>query len=96
MRSQSSKLIPEAVGGHPKIGLKIMEKAAAQKHRTNHSIIVAEAERCAVALQDRAMFTRLLMEVIEAGDVEEYRLPNKLARHQAERLLKQIDELFYD
>jgi hypothetical protein len=36
------------------------------------------------------------MEVIEAGDVEEYRLPNKLARHQAERLLKQIDEFFYD
>jgi hypothetical protein len=42
------------------------------------------------------MFTRLLMEVIQAGDVEEYRLPNKLARHQAIRLLKQIDELFYD
>jgi hypothetical protein len=88
--------IPEAVGGHPKIGRQIMEKAAAQKHRGNHSILVAEAERCAVALQDRAMFTRLLMEVIQAGDVEEYRLPNKLARHQAIRLLKQIDELFYD
>ena len=88
--------IPEAVGGHPKIGQKIMEKAAALKHRGNHSILVAEAERCAVALQDRAMFTRLLMEVIQAGDVEEYRLPNKLARQQAGRLLKQIDELFYD
>ena len=88
--------IPEAVGGHPKIGLKIMEKALALKNRGNHSILVAMAERCAVALQDRAMFTRVLMEVIEAGDVEEYRLPNKLARHQAERLLKQIDELIYD
>jgi hypothetical protein len=34
--------------------------------------------------------------VIEAGDVEKFRLPNKLARHNAERLLKQVDELFYD
>ena len=88
--------VPEAVGGHPKVGLKLMEKALALKHRGNHAILVAMAERCAVALQDRELFTRSLMEVIEAGDVEEYRLPNKLARHQAERLLKQIDELFYD
>lgn len=88
--------IPEAVGGHPKVGNQLMEKALKIKNRGNHAILVAQAERCAVALQDRAMFTRLLMEVIEAGDVEEYRLPNKLARHQAERLLKQIDELFYD
>jgi hypothetical protein len=88
--------IPEAVGGHPKIGLQIMEKALKIKNRGNHAILIAMAERCAVALQDRAMYTRVLMEVIEAGDVEEYRLPNKLARHQAERLLKQIDEFFYD
>jgi hypothetical protein len=49
-----------------------------------------------VALQDREMFVKLLMEVIESGDVEKFRLPNKLARHNAERLLKQVDELFYD
>ena len=73
-----------------------MEKALAVDHRTNHGVLVAMAERCAVALQDREMFKRLLMEVLQAGDVEKYRLPNKLARHQAERLLKKIDELFYD
>ena len=33
---------------------------------------------------------------IEAGDVEEFRLTNKMARHHAEHLLKQIDEFFYD
>jgi hypothetical protein len=73
-----------------------MEKAAALTNRTNHGVLVAEAERCAVALQDRSMFQRLLMEVIQASDVDKYRLSNKLARHQAERLLKKIDELFYD
>jgi hypothetical protein len=88
--------MPQAVGGRPKLGLALMERAAAMEHRTNHGILVAEAQRCAVALQDRAMFQRLLAEVIEGGDVEKYRLPNKLARHAAERLLKQTDELFYD
>ena len=88
--------MPEAVGGRPRLGLKLMEKAAAIDQRRNHGILVNMAERCAVALQDRKMFQSLLMEVIEAGDVEEFRLPNKLARHQAERLLKQIDEFFYD
>ena len=88
--------MPEMLGGRPKLGLKLLQEAAAIKERHNHGLLVQMAERCAVALQDRKMFTDLLMEVIEAGDVEEYRLPNKLARHQAERLLKQIGELFYD
>jgi hypothetical protein len=88
--------MPVAFGGRPQVGLKLMEKSLAIDHRGNHGILVTMAERCAVGLQDRAMFTRLLMEVIEAPDVEKYRLPNKLARHHAERLLKQVDELFYD
>lgn len=88
--------MPELLGGRPKLGLQLLTEAAAIKRRQNHGLLVQMAERCAVALQDRKMFTGLLMEVIEAGDVEEFRLPNKLARHQAERLLKQIDEFFYD
>lgn len=88
--------MPETLGGKPKLGLKLLQDAAAIEKRQNHGLLVQMAERCAVALQDREMFKNLLMEVIEAGDVEEYRLPNKLARHQAERLLKQIDEFFYD
>jgi hypothetical protein len=88
--------MPQAVGGRPKLGMKLMEKSLALDDRGNHSILVSMAERCAVALQDRELFVKLLMEVIESGDVEEYRLPNKLARKNAERLLKQVDELFYD
>jgi hypothetical protein len=88
--------MPQAVGGRPKLGMKLMEKSLALDKRGNHSILVSMAERCAVALQDRELFVKLLMEVIESGDVEEYRLPNKLARKNAERLLKQVDELFYD
>ena len=88
--------MPEAVGGRPHLGLTLMQKSAAVDQRRSHGVLVTMAERCAVALQDRKMFQSLLMEVIEAGDVEEFRLPNKLARHNAERLLKQIDELFYD
>jgi hypothetical protein len=88
--------MPAALGGRPKVGLALMQKAAAQEKRQSHGVLVSMAERCAVALQDRTMFKTLLMEVIEAGDVEKFRLTNKLARHQAERLLKQMDELFYD
>jgi hypothetical protein len=88
--------MPKAVGGRPVLGMKLMERALAMKNRGNHAILVTMAERCAVALQDRELYVKLLMEVIESGDVEEYRLPNKLARRNAERLLKQVDEFFYD
>lgn len=88
--------MPKLVGGRPELGLKLMQRAASFDDYTNHSILVSMAERCAVALQDRKMFQELLMKVIEAGDVEEFRLTNKLARHQAERLLKQEGEFFYD
>jgi hypothetical protein len=54
------------------------------------------AQRCATALQDRKLFHDLLMEVIEAKDVEKYRLTNKIARHDAARLLKQEDDLFFE
>jgi hypothetical protein len=88
--------MPKLVGGRPALGLQLMQRAAAMDDNTNHSILVSMAERCAVALQDHKLFQQLLMKVIEAGDVEEYRLSNKLARHQAERLLKQQGEFFYD
>lgn len=88
--------IPAMVGGNPKLGLELLQRAAAVTKRGAHAVLVQTAERCAVALQDRKMFGALLMEVIEAGDVPKYRLPNKLARHQAERLLTQVDELFYE
>lgn len=88
--------MPELMGGKPKLGMELLEKAAEQTDRGSHGILVSMAERCAVALQDRKLFHSLLMEVIEAKDVDEYRMFNKIARHRAERLLGQMDELFYD
>jgi hypothetical protein len=88
--------VPAMVGGNPKFGYELMQRAAATTNRGSHGTLVMMAERCAVALQDRKLYYDLLMEVIQAGDVPKYRLPNKLARKRAERLLKQIDELFYD
>jgi hypothetical protein len=88
--------VPQMVGGNPKFGYELLLRAAAITNRGSHGVLVSAAERCAVALQDRKLYYDLLMEVIQAGDVPKYRLPNKLARHKAEVLLKQIDELFYD
>lgn len=88
--------VPELYGGRPKIGMKMMERAATLTGRKVHGILVSMAERCAVANQDRKLFHKLLMEVIESGDVPEFRLPNKLARRRAELLLQQQGELFYD
>jgi hypothetical protein len=88
--------VPAMVGGNPQLGLELMHRAMAITKRENHSIMVSTAERCATALQDRKMFHDLLTEVIETGDKPKYRLNNKLARHQAERLLKQMGDLFYD
>lgn len=89
-------LMPEMLGGNPTLGHKLMAKAASITDRRNHGVLVTWAERCAVASQDRKLFTSLLMEVIEAKDVPEYRITNKMARHNAVRLLKQVDDLFYD
>jgi TRAP transporter T-component len=88
--------VPAMVGGNPKLGWELMQRAMRYTNRGAHGIHVAAAERCATALQDRKLFHDLLTEVIEAGDVPKYRLPNKLARHDAERLLKQMNDLFYD
>ncbi len=87
--------VPEMLGGDPRKGKALLERSAAIANRENHSTLVALAERCAVALQDRGLFKRLLREVIEARDVGEYRLVNKFARYKAQRLLAQMDDLFF-
>jgi hypothetical protein len=88
--------VPQMVGGNPKLGYELLMKGAALTNRGSHGLLVTAAERCAPALQDRKLYHDLLTEVIEAGDVPKYRLPNKIARRKAERFLRQIDELFYD
>lgn len=87
--------LPELMGGRPKLGQEFFERAIKLTERKAHSLLVSLAQRCAVALQDRKMYHSLLMEVIEAGDEPEYRLPNKLARREAELYLQQADEFFF-
>lgn len=86
--------VPKFMGGNPERGKTYLQQAATLTHRENHGVLVALAEVCAVQLQERTMFNKLLTEVIEAKDVEEYRLLNKFARRKAERLLARIDEFF--
>ncbi len=86
--------VPKFMGGQPEKGKAYLQRAAKLTNRENHGILVALAEVCAVQLQDRTLFEKLLTEVMEAADVEEYRLLNKFARRKAERLLAQIDEFF--
>lgn len=88
--------LPELLGGKPKLGMELLERAVELTERKSHSVLVTMAERCAVAMQDRKLYHSLLMEVIEAGDVPKFRLPNKLARRKAGLLLKQAEEFFYD
>lgn len=88
--------VPMGIGGKPKRGLAYLDRAAAITERKNHSILLTMADRCAVGLQDRAMFRRLIKEILEAKDAEDFRVQNKFARKKAERLLREIDELFLD
>jgi hypothetical protein len=89
-------VVPEMLGGDPKKGMAMLEEAAEISERKSHGVLVTMAEQCAVAFQDRKLFHKLLMEVIESGDVPDHRMANHFARRKAERLLTQVDELIFD
>lgn len=88
--------VPQAAGGTPQKGIKYLERALEITQRKTHTVQLALAEKCAVEIQDRKMFLRYLNEIIEAGDDNDNRFVNKLARHRAERLLRNIDDLIYE
>jgi hypothetical protein len=88
--------VPEQMGGRPKVGLRLMQRAAQLTHHENHGVLVMMAQRCAVALQDRELFDSTLRTVIDGKDAAKYRLTNKIARRQAMALVKQAGDLFYD
>jgi len=88
--------IPQAIGGTPERGIKYLERALKITERRTHGIQLALAEKCAVEIQDRKMFLKYLNEILEAGDDEDNRFFNKIARHKAERLLRDIDDLIYE
>lgn len=86
---------PAAMGGNPEKGRELFEQGLARTQRKNHMMQVNYARMYAVNTQNRALYVKLLTEVIEAGDVgNSVRLSNKVARRRAERYLAQTHELF--
>jgi hypothetical protein len=86
---------PEALGGRPRDAQHEFDDAIRRTGRHNLMYLVMEARIVAIAIQDRALYQRLLTEVIEAGDVEPtQRLSNALAKRRATRYLAEIDMLF--
>ena len=82
-----------SLGGEPERSRQLFEEAI---HRFPNFLTykVMMARVYAVMVQDRALFTRLLQEVIDAGDVmPEQRLANQIAKRRARRYLAQVEDL---
>ena len=87
---------PAQLGGRPEEAKKEFETAIAATQGKNLMYLVLEAQIVAVALQDRALFKKLLTTILEAPkDLDpDQRLLNQLAKRRAERYLSEIDHLF--
>lgn len=84
-----------SLGGEPERSRELFERAINGTQRKFLTYLVLEARAYAVMVQDRALYRRLLEEVINAGDVwPEQRLANQIAKVRARRYLAQIDDLF--
>jgi len=85
----------ESLGGNPAEALRLFDEAIRLTDGRFLTYRVMKARAYAVMIQDRALYTRLLQEVIDAGDVwPEQRLANQLAKRRARRYLAQIDNYF--
>ena len=87
---------PAQLGGRPDEAKKEFETAIAATQGKNLMYLVIEAQIVAVALQDRALYKKLLTTTLEAPkDLDpDQRLVNQLAKRRAERYLSEIDHLF--
>ncbi len=83
------------LGGQPARARQEFEAALAASHREYLTYQVLYAHTYAVQVQDRALYERLLREVLDSGDVmPTERLSNQVARRRAARYLAQADSLF--
>jgi predicted anti-sigma-YlaC factor YlaD len=82
-------------GGDPDKGRKYFERAM-KDHPQFAMIRVMFARTYAVQTQDRALYERLLREVLDANpdSAPNVRLANEIARRRARRYLAEIDDLF--
>jgi hypothetical protein len=86
---------PASLGGRPDAARREFESALRVSGGRYLLFQVLYARNYAVQQQDRALFRRLLEQVVRAGDVlPEERLSNQVAKRRARRYLAQIDELF--
>lgn len=88
--------IPAQLGGKPEEAKKEFETAITATHGKNLMYLVIEAQIVAVALQDRALYQKLLNTTLSAPvDIDpDQVLVNQLAKRRAERYLAQTDQLF--
>ncbi len=87
--------IPEEMGGDPARGRELFEQALTTSGRRFFAVQLQYAQTYAINTGDRALFIRLLREIIDGGDPDpETRLANRMARRKAIRLLRRVDELF--
>lgn len=87
--------LPPAFGGDPEKGREIFEKGLERTKRRNHMLLFHYARTYAVSAQNRELYHKLLMEIIEAPDQgNDVRLTNKVARVRAERYLAQEADKF--
>ncbi len=86
----------EAQGGGPAVARQHYQRALAISGGKKLAVKVNFAESVLVQSQDRAEFTRLLREVVEADPAAEPRLTlsNVLAQRRARLLLAHLDDLF--
>lgn len=88
-------MFPELFGGNLEKSRQLYEKALELCKRRNHLITLGYARNYAVAKQDRALFLKLIHEILDAPDQgSDIRLSNKVARHRAERYLTKLDDWF--
>lgn len=88
--------IPAQLGGKPEEAKREFQASIDATHGKNLMYLVIEAQIVAVALQDRALYQKLLNTVLAAPvniDPDQV-LVNQLAKRRAERYLAQTDQLF--
>jgi hypothetical protein len=87
---------PVAIGGQPGEGLAQLERAAQLTAGQYLTVQVTMAAHCAVALNQRPLFDRLLRGVIAARTGASFARDNALAKQRARYLLSHADLVFTD
>ena len=85
---------PPLVGGQPHAGMSQLERAAQVTARANLSVQLTMAEFCAVTLNDRELFERLLRELLEAPAAPRFARANASAKQRASYLLEHANVIF--